>query len=635
MAGHELDSQLSLDRLPEFLSERLRGARGTDLSASLLHEMSRTEDLQGSLLELHVQGGRLYGQAMSALQRVLGNAGVERLHQELSALAEGNANADGGAQDVQLKQGAGARPSNAELLDAAADGASTSGDAVPFAQEMEALLGVDFSSTRAHIGAEAETACEEMGAQAYTYGENVVFREANPSKEIVAHELTHVVQQRQGVQLTGGVGQVGDAYEQQAEQAERGVAPSMEGPQTSATLAVQTKEATPRAQEEAESTVSLETRVAANKAKGYQARVVPLARQVLGLGESSEIDEEFVEALLEWQPGTKTGVLDHATLLAMAPQFVEALDVLDEAKDFYANPFDGTKKDERGHSERKKEQETGAPIGPDQYAKLRENEKDAANREASVSEPDGAEETRPPVIARDHEPFETILRELELRAQEAFVSMGSLEEYVGQPVEVTDLFVQRALIWQIEAKLGLVLDGQLGTSSLVRMGFAPTGGAYAIWNVNNLERGEEDEALTEQLEGYGGDDRKDVEVVSVEGTEKRLGDLTGDDGITFGMAHLTAHRKLARFLVFIEERWGKQKAGEQFKEEERLTANPLEVHFGPGATASSVNQTLGFDAKDKGKTADNAHLLRLLDTPDPLGEKENSQPGMAESRANP
>ena len=216
---------------------------------------------------------------------------------------------------------------------------------------------------------------------------------------------------------------MGDAYEQQAEQAGRGVAPSMEGPQTSATLAVQAKEAEPRAQEEAESTMSLETRVAANKAKGYQARVVRLTRQVLGLGESSEIDEEFAEALLEWQPGTtKTGVLDHATLLAMAPQFVEALDVLDEAKDFYANPFDGTKKDERGHPERKKEQETGAPIGPDQYAKLHENEKDAANREASVSEPDGAEETGPPVIARDHEPFETILRELELTAQEAFVS---------------------------------------------------------------------------------------------------------------------------------------------------------------------------------------------------------------------
>jgi hypothetical protein len=34
----------------------------------------------------------------------------------------------------------------------------------------------------------------------------------------VAHEEAHVVQQRSGVQLKGGVGEVGDAYEQQADE---------------------------------------------------------------------------------------------------------------------------------------------------------------------------------------------------------------------------------------------------------------------------------------------------------------------------------------------------------------------------------------------------------------------------------
>jgi len=98
MIGHKFDAQLSLDRLPELLSERFFGASGTDLSASLLRERSRTEDLRESFSELHGQGSQLCGQAMSALQRVLGNAGVARLHQELSALADANANvnADGG-----------------------------------------------------------------------------------------------------------------------------------------------------------------------------------------------------------------------------------------------------------------------------------------------------------------------------------------------------------------------------------------------------------------------------------------------------------------------------------------------------------------------------------------------------------
>ena len=255
MTAYDRESKLSLDSAPEHLAESARGTQQeTDVSASMLQQMSRASDLQEGLLELYRQGGRGYGQAMFALQRVLGNVGVEQLRQQLTKLAEAEAEAqeveaqrleleaDAVRQDVQMKRGEGARPSNAEVLEAAAYGVSASGDAVPFAEEMGALLGVDFAETRAHMGPEATAACEEMGAEAYTYGEHVVFRDANPRKETVAHELTHVAQQRQGVQLTGGVGQEGDAYEQQAEQAERGVvaSPRLE-PATSRTLAVQAK----------------------------------------------------------------------------------------------------------------------------------------------------------------------------------------------------------------------------------------------------------------------------------------------------------------------------------------------------------------------------------------------------------
>ncbi len=38
-----------------------------------------------------------------------------------------------------------------------------------------------------------------------------------PNLRVAAHEATHVIQQRGGVQLTGGIGKVGDVYEQQAE----------------------------------------------------------------------------------------------------------------------------------------------------------------------------------------------------------------------------------------------------------------------------------------------------------------------------------------------------------------------------------------------------------------------------------
>ncbi len=99
MTGHEFDPQFSLETLPELVSKRTRGTRGTDVSAALLQRMARASDLKESLVELHLQGGRLYGEAMSALQRVLGNVGVERLHQQLAELARAE-QANGGDQDV-------------------------------------------------------------------------------------------------------------------------------------------------------------------------------------------------------------------------------------------------------------------------------------------------------------------------------------------------------------------------------------------------------------------------------------------------------------------------------------------------------------------------------------------------------
>jgi hypothetical protein len=55
-----------------------------------------------------------------------------------------------------------------------------------------------------------------MGAAAYTQGDHVAFGH-QPSLHTAAHEAAHVVQQRNGVSIPGGVGQVGDAYERQAD----------------------------------------------------------------------------------------------------------------------------------------------------------------------------------------------------------------------------------------------------------------------------------------------------------------------------------------------------------------------------------------------------------------------------------
>ena len=55
-----------------------------------------------------------------------------------------------------------------------------------------------------------------LHATAFTMGEHVAFQ-APPDLWLAAHEAAHVVQQRGGVSLSGGVGRAGDPYERQAD----------------------------------------------------------------------------------------------------------------------------------------------------------------------------------------------------------------------------------------------------------------------------------------------------------------------------------------------------------------------------------------------------------------------------------
>ena len=71
-------------------------------------------------------------------------------------------------------------------------------------QFMEGRLGQDFSSVRIHRDGQADEASASLGARAFTVGDHVAFRHgdyspASPSgRSLLAHELTHVVQQRGG-----------------------------------------------------------------------------------------------------------------------------------------------------------------------------------------------------------------------------------------------------------------------------------------------------------------------------------------------------------------------------------------------------------------------------------------------------
>lgn len=68
----------------------------------------------------------------------------------------------------------------------------------PVRREMEARLGADFSDVRVHDDTAARASAAEIGARAYTSGSHVVIGADGGDKHTLAHELTHVVQQRQG-----------------------------------------------------------------------------------------------------------------------------------------------------------------------------------------------------------------------------------------------------------------------------------------------------------------------------------------------------------------------------------------------------------------------------------------------------
>jgi uncharacterized protein DUF4157 len=70
--------------------------------------------------------------------------------------------------------------------------------------DMETRFGHDFGDVRVHTDGAAHESAKSVNAQAYTVGSNIVFQrdKYDPSSEggkhMLAHELTHVVQQRSG-----------------------------------------------------------------------------------------------------------------------------------------------------------------------------------------------------------------------------------------------------------------------------------------------------------------------------------------------------------------------------------------------------------------------------------------------------
>jgi hypothetical protein len=107
-------------------------------------------------------------------------------------------------------------------------------------RQMESSLGADFSRVRVHTGDTADTLNRSLSARAFTTGNDIFFRQGayQPGsfvgRELLAHELTHVVQQN-GSQVSRAMSlsHPGDEHEKEAEHTAHAVMQKEMEPHTS------------------------------------------------------------------------------------------------------------------------------------------------------------------------------------------------------------------------------------------------------------------------------------------------------------------------------------------------------------------------------------------------------------------
>ncbi|MFJ4870686.1 DUF4157 domain-containing protein [Streptomyces sp. NPDC088757] len=154
-------------------------------------------------------------EALLALQRTAGNAAVLQLlrraghpgaqareqirEQEQEQHRHGDGCGHGRAERAERTDPAAQAPvpvQRSTVHDVLRSGGSPLDEATR--TDMEARLGADFSDVRLHTGAAARRSAAEIGARAYTSGSHVVIGDGGDDRHTLAHELTHVIQQRRG-----------------------------------------------------------------------------------------------------------------------------------------------------------------------------------------------------------------------------------------------------------------------------------------------------------------------------------------------------------------------------------------------------------------------------------------------------
>lgn len=136
----------------------------------------------GEPLTLEQMKGELDANRITRMQQTLGNDAVQRYLAQRSG--DGTTEIDEEtAASIQDKRGRGHNLND------------------DVAQEAGEAMGQDFSDVTVHTDSEADQLNRQLGARAFTTGNDIFFREgayepgSSDGKRLIAHELTHVVQQ--------------------------------------------------------------------------------------------------------------------------------------------------------------------------------------------------------------------------------------------------------------------------------------------------------------------------------------------------------------------------------------------------------------------------------------------------------
>lgn len=177
----------------------------------------------------HAVDGAAQAFGLIHLQHQVGNQAVQRLIAQRSG--DGGSELDDETADRIKRERGGGQPLDESVQ-----------------KQAGAVMDQDFSGVRVHTSPEADGLSHQLSAKAFTTGQDVFFREgaydpgSSAGQELIAHELTHVVQQRTGaVGGDGGrmaVNAPGDAFEKEADT----VAKTISSPGAAAEVQRQTPE---------------------------------------------------------------------------------------------------------------------------------------------------------------------------------------------------------------------------------------------------------------------------------------------------------------------------------------------------------------------------------------------------------